>query len=103
MWYIFGGKGGEGKKKKQKIGWVEWSRNFVTPLKIVGATTAFIFLMEPMGYLLASSLYVFILFAWISRYRFGLAIGLALIIGAGTWYFFGKILAVPLPRGLLSL
>ncbi len=103
MWYIFGGKKGEGKKKEEKIAWAEWSRNFVTPLKIIGATIAFIFLMETTGYLLASSLYVFILFSWISRYRFAVAMGLAFVIGPGTWYFFGKILAVPLPRGLLNL
>ncbi len=103
MWYIFGGKKGGGKKKEQEIGWAELSKNFVTPLKIVGTTITFIFLMETIGYLLASSIYVFILFSWISRYRLWAAVGLALIIGAGTWFFFGKILAVPLPRGLLNL
>lgn len=103
MWYIFGGKIGEEKKEERKIAWVDIGKKFVTPLKILGVTTAFIFLMERMGYLLASSLYVFVLFFWISRYRLWVAIGLTFIIGVGTWYFFGKILAVQLPRGLLNL
>jgi putative tricarboxylic transport membrane protein len=74
-----------------------------TPLKIVTATGAFILALEPIGYLLTSLIYVFLLFSWISRYRLWMSIGLSLAIGFGSWYFFGRILSVQLPRGFLSL
>jgi len=100
LWFIFGKKKGEG-EEKQKIVWSEMGKKAIIPLKILLVTTLFILLLERMGYLLASSLFVFILFFWISRYRLLVALGLALFIGAGTWYFFVKILTVQLPRGFL--
>ena len=98
--FIFGKKKGEA-EEKQKIVWSEMGKKVVTPLKILGVTTLFILLLERVGYLLASSLFVFILFFWISRYRLLVALGLALFIGVGTWYFFVKILSVQLPQGFL--
>jgi uncharacterized protein YjeT (DUF2065 family) len=78
-------------------------RKLITPLKIVGVTGGFILALEGLGYLLASLLYLFLLFFWISRYRIWAAIALCLVIGLGSWVFFGKVLAVPLPKGILSL
>lgn len=98
--FIFGKRKGE-TEEKEKIIWRETGKKVVTPIKILVVTTLFILLLEKMGYLLSSSLFVFILFFWISRYRFLVALGLALVIGTGTWYFFIKILAVQLPRGFL--
>jgi len=50
--------------------------------------------------LIASSLYMFILLLWVSRYKLWVAMGLAIVLGFGTWYFFGKILVIQLPRGI---
>jgi len=78
-------------------------RKFMTPFKIVGTTAAFILGLEPLGYLLTSTLYLFILFLWVSRYRMTRAVILAIVFGAGSWLFFEKLLATPLPKGFLPL
>jgi len=97
LWLIWGKKGEEG-KKKEKIIWREAGKKLLTPAKILAVTVVFILLLERTGYLLTSFLYVFILFFGISRFPLWVALGLALIIGLGSWYFFGGILSVPLPR-----
>ena len=74
---------------------------FITPLKILGVTLAFILLLDRLGYLLATPLFLFVMFQWISRYRIWASLGLALAIGVGSWYFFDRILAVQLPPGIL--
>jgi putative tricarboxylic transport membrane protein len=91
------------RKRAERIDWHGMAKKVITPLKIVGITGGFVLAMESLGYLITSSLYIFLLFFWISRYRLWVSIGLSLFIGAGSWYFFGKILSVPLPRGPLSL
>ncbi len=87
--------------KTKEVDWRGIFGQLVTPLKIVGVTLAFILFMEKAGYLLASSLYMFLLFYWVSRCRLWTAVSLAIGIGAGSWYFFGKFLAVQLPHGFL--
>ena len=97
-WFI------QGRGKGRSPGGVRWGsvvRRFTTPLKIVGLTAAFIFTLELMGYLLTSTLYLFVLFLWVSRYRLGIALVLAAGFGIGSWFFFGRILATPLPAGIL--
>ena len=80
--------------------WWGIARKLVTPLKIIGVTASFILTLDGLGYLVASSLYLFVLFLWVSRYRIWVTMGLAIILGAGSWYLFEKILAVQLPKGL---
>ena len=97
-WFI------QGKGKGEKKGSVDlggFVRKYITPIKIVGLTTAYILAFELLGYLLASTLYLFILFLWVSRYRFRIGAVLAIVFGAGSWLFFEKLLATQLPRGLL--
>jgi hypothetical protein len=74
-------------------------RKALTPLQIVALTAAFIFLLSSLGYWVTSTLYLFLIFIWISRYRWWVAAGLAIVIGTGSWYFFGKVLSVQLPKG----
>jgi hypothetical protein len=71
-----------------------------TPLQIVVLTSAFILLLSPLGYLATSTLYLLLLFLWVSRYKLWAAAGLAIVLGVGSWYFFGKLLAVQLPKGI---
>jgi putative tricarboxylic transport membrane protein len=97
-WFIQGREKGKG---REAVRWGEVLRKFTTPLKIVGLTAAFILTLEQIGYLLTSTLYLLVLFLWVSRYRVGPALFLAAAFGVGSWFFFGRLLATPLPAGLL--
>jgi putative tricarboxylic transport membrane protein len=98
LWFIQGKKRGEG-----GIEWRGLAKKLVTPLQIVALTAAFILTLDRLGYLVTASLYLFVLFIWVSRYRLWVAIGLSIVIGVGSWFFFEKLLAVQLPKGLLPL
>ena len=100
LWFIEGKRTAE-KKETVRPGGV--ARKFITPMQIVALTAAFILTFDSLGYLLASTLYLFILFRWVSRYRFWTALGLAIAFGAGSWLFFGKVLTTSLPKGFLPL
>ena len=69
--------------------------------QIVGLTALFIAALVPLGYLLTAYLYLFILFAWISRYSLRISLLWAVVFGTGSWLFFGKLLSSPLPQGIL--
>ena len=99
-WFIQG-KGNAEKKETVCLGGSV--RKFITPIQIVALTAAFILTFDSLGYLLASILYLFVLFLWVSRYRFWTALGLAIAFGAGSWLFFGKVLTTSLPKGFLPL
>lgn len=98
FWFIQG-KGKEEKKESAGLG--GFVQKYKTPLRIVGLTAAFILALEPLGYLLASTLYIFVLFFWVSRYRIWIAVVLAVTFGPGSWLFFDKLLATQLPQGIL--
>ena len=99
-WFIQG-KGKE--EKKEAVSLKGFVRKFITPLRIIGLTAVFIFALEPLGYLLTSTLYIFVLFFWVSRYRLWIAAVLAVVFGSASWFFFEKLLATPLPKGFLLL
>jgi len=88
-------------KGKVEMDWRAIVKEQWTPFQIIALTGAFIFAMERLGYLLSSCLYIFMLLFWVSRYRIWVAVGLALCIGIGSWYIFGKLFETPLPRGIL--
>jgi putative tricarboxylic transport membrane protein len=92
---------GKGKEEGGGTDWREMARGFLTPMKILGITLAFILILERLGYLLATPLFMFTLFLWVCRYRIRVALALALVIGVGSWYFFDQILAVQLPQGIM--
>jgi putative tricarboxylic transport membrane protein len=99
-WFIQGKGNAE---KKETVGLGGFVRKFITPIQIVALTAAFILTFDSLGYLLASMLYLFVLFLWVSRYRFWTALGLAIAFGAGSWLFFEKVLTTSLPKGFLPL
>ena len=103
LWFVYGGKRRGTEEGARKIDWHGTAQNLITPLKIMGMTAAFVLAVGRIGYLLTSLFYLFVLFLWVSRYRVSTAMGLSLLIGAGSWYFFGKVLAVQLPRGPFPL
>lgn len=88
-------------KGRVEIDWPAIIKQQWTPFRIVALTAGFILALNPLGYLVTSSLYIFLLLFWISRYRLWFSMGLAVIIGIGSWYIFAKLLAVPLPQGIL--
>ena len=95
---------GKGKEKREgKFDWGKFIGKLRTPIKIVGLTLAYILTFNRVGYLVASLVYVFILFLWVSRYKLWIAAGLSVIIGAGSWFFFERLLSVQLPKGFLPL
>jgi len=100
-WFIVGKGGAEEKSRPQKTGLSDTIKTLATPLKIVVITALLILVFNRVGYLVASSVYIFILLFWVSRYRLTVSLLLGLSIGIGSWYFFEKILAVQLPKGLL--
>ena len=82
--------------------WREILRRQWTPFQIVLFTAGFIAALDWLGYLATASLYAFSLLFWVSRYRLWVALGLATLIGVGSWLIFGNIFATPLPEGVLS-
>jgi putative tricarboxylic transport membrane protein len=102
-WFIVGRREAGGKSQEKKAGWRDTAKNLSTPLKIIGITALLILVFNQGGYLVASSLYLFVLLFWVSRYRIIVSIPLALSIAIGSWYFFQKVLSVQLPKGLLFL
>ena len=99
-WFIQGKARAE---KKEGAGLGGFVRKYTTPMQIVGLTGAYILTLESLGYLLASTIYLFVLFLWVSRYRLWVAAVLAIAFGAGSWLFFEKLLATQLPGGFLPL
>jgi putative tricarboxylic transport membrane protein len=98
VWFVQGRRK-KGKNQQESLSGLP--RKSKTPFQIVGITAAFILLLEPLGYLLASMLYTFTLFSMVSRYRVWVAAGLAGTFGVGSWVFFTKVLSTPLPQGVL--
>jgi putative tricarboxylic transport membrane protein len=90
-------------KVKAVTGGGRWMNQLVTPVQIVGLTIIFSILLEKIGYLVTTPVYLFILFVWVCRYKFWIAAGLAIVLGMGSWYFFVKLLVIRLPAGILSL
>ena len=90
-------------KGKEKTDWGGLIKKSATPWQIVVLTLSFILALDWLGFLVTSFLYLFFLFRWVSQYKLGAAMVLALIFGLGSWFFFGKVLAVQLPTGLWHL
>jgi putative tricarboxylic transport membrane protein len=99
LFWLSQGKGKE--EKKEPPGSKGFLQRYFVPLQIIVITTAFVLAFEPLGYLLTSTFYIFILFLWVSRYRLWSAAVLAVAIGGGSWLFFEKLLSTSLPRGFL--
>jgi len=47
--------------------------------------------------LLGTMLYLFLIFVWVSHFKIRAAIGLAIVLGIGSWLFFVKLLLIQLP------
>jgi putative tricarboxylic transport membrane protein len=101
VWFIRGKGRAKKEGEEENAGAYAFIKNLATPLKIVALTGLFILAFNRVGYLITSSLYLFILLLWVSRYRVVVSAVLGIAIGVGSWYFFSRILVVPLPQGFL--
>src|SRR5512143_1551298 len=70
VWFVRGKTKGEARTSGDVKGFL---RKYVTAAQIVGLTGVFIFVLEPLGYLLTSILYLFFLFLWVCRYKLWVA------------------------------
>jgi hypothetical protein len=96
----------QGNRKREEKAGIEIQKiisDLATPFKIVVVTLAFVLTVSQLGYLIASSLFLLLLFFWVGRYRLWVATGLAILVGVGSWSFFVKVLAIDLPRGIWNL
>ncbi len=84
---------------KTEMDWHGIVKQQWTPFRVVLLTGGFISALNPLGYLVTSSLYMFFLLFWVSRYRWWIAMGTAVLVGIGSRYIFEGLLAVPLPSG----
>ena len=96
LWFINGKKRSGDEESIKKGGFIKDSW---VPIKIIIVTTAFVLALNTLGYVLASSLFLFFLFFWIGRYKIWVAVGLAALLGIASWSFFVKVLAIQLPPG----
>jgi putative tricarboxylic transport membrane protein len=65
-------------------------------------TAAFFSLLEPLGYLVAMSLYLFGLMAWLHRGSLVACATVSVLFTVASYALFAKVLGVTLARGLLS-
>ena len=82
-----------------KMHWSRLIREKGTVWKIILLSAVFIAAFEWLGYLAASTLYLFFLFWGVCRFRAAAAVALTAIITVSSWYFFGTILGLQLPAG----
>jgi putative tricarboxylic transport membrane protein len=86
-------------KENSKTDWRKGMSNLAKPAGIVLLTLVYIVLMNRLGYLLTSFIYLFSLFLLVCRYKWFFAAGLSGILAAASWIFFGKVLGIQLPPG----
>jgi putative tricarboxylic transport membrane protein len=89
-------------KENVETNWRKIVEEQRTPFRIVILTAAFIAALNLLGYLMTSTLYIFALLSWVSRYKIWIAAASAIAIGIVSWYVFGILFETPLPQGFLT-
>jgi len=74
-----------------------------TPFEIVLVTGVAILAFEPIGFLITSSCFLALLFLWVSHFPWWKALTFGIAGGLTGWFFFVKLLGVPMPGGFLGL
>lgn len=72
------------------------------PLKIFGCTAIAISVFETLGFVIAISIYLILLFI-VYKYKPLKSLIYGLVVALMTWYFFVRILGVTLPKGILHI
>lgn len=73
------------------------------PVMVIGCLTAFSFLFEPLGFLLASIPLLLLLLRVIDPVRWTLAIPLAILAPLGVWWVLKHGLLIQLPSGIFNI
>jgi len=94
LWFI------AGKPKKGEKAGIDWrgiAQLVKVPFQIVVLTGALVLMLTRVGFLLGTTIYLFLMFIWVSHFKVRVAIGLAIVLGTGSWLFFVKLLVIQLP------
>ena len=67
------------------------------PFQIVVLTAILVLVLKRVGFLSGTIMYLFLIFLWVSHFKFRVAIGLAIVLGISSWLFFVKLLVIQLP------
>lgn len=103
---VFGGllsvQGIRSRDATEEVAWLHLHRNtaFLNALFVLGGVLAYIFLAEPLGFLVMGSLVIFVIM-WRLQVSPLKALVVAILFSNGVYFLFAKILRVPLPTGLL--
>ncbi len=73
------------------------------PLVVIGCLAAFSFLLEPLGFLLASIPLMLLLLRVIDPVRWTLAVPIAVFAPLGMWWVLKKALLIQLPAGMFNI
>jgi putative tricarboxylic transport membrane protein len=100
---LFGGSLGLQAVRSQEAWASEWlrGRGLLNALFILGATIAYILVVDALGFLLTATLLLFLLMCWL-HVRAITAAMVAVLLALGSYILFARILLVPLPRGPLG-
>jgi putative tricarboxylic transport membrane protein len=77
------------------------AESLVKPAIAIGLLTASAVLLEPLGFMLSTSLFLFAGFVWLGSADWRAAVSAAALTSVSLWLFFTKLLGVGLPFGRL--
>lgn len=81
-----------------------WTRaRWTKPLVVIGCLAAFSFVLEPLGFLLASIPLMLLLLRVIDPVRWTLAVPIAVSAPLGMWWVLKKALLIQLPAGMFDI
>ncbi len=76
------------------------SHDWVVPA-VAGCTALYVLVFEPLGYVLATSIYLLVLTAYFNRGRWVMNVLTSVLFSAGSYFAFTVLLGVSLARGIL--
>jgi hypothetical protein len=76
--------------------------SFRKPLVVTGVMAAYLALLNVLGFVFGTALFLFTLMRWVESRGTGQAAVLAVCIAAGLYFLFAVLLETPLPSGALS-
>lgn len=81
--------------------WARDPANVVSALLVLGASLAYILVLDAVGFVPLTIVVLLVLFLWF-KVRMPVAIVTALVAAFGVNWFFATLMRVPLPRGLMD-
>lgn len=81
--------------------WASQPANVVSVALVLGASLAYILLVDAVGFVPLTFVLLLALFAWL-RARLPVAVATAAVAAFGINWFFSSLMRVPLPRGLMD-